>query len=127
MSGMGLVGHERSDSSRYYGGDGISECSRSRHVYTARYLVKVTAAPLCCVFSGVSVEYGEEALSAYSSEIDYEGMGVLHGPPGPLVLRHADLVRVILCRVSVEDLHCVSSVSVDCGHGESGIDILRRC
>ena len=52
----------------------------------AAHLMKVEAAPLCGILSGMSVKYREEALAAYPSVVVDERMGVLHGPPLSLVI-----------------------------------------
>lgn len=45
-----------------------------------RHLVKMTAAPLCSMLAGVTIEDGKVALTSYASVIVNESVGVLHRP-----------------------------------------------
>jgi hypothetical protein len=48
--------------------------------------MEVLPAPLGRMFAGMAIEDGEEALAAYTVEIDDEGVGIFHGSSCTLVL-----------------------------------------
>ena len=86
--------------SRYWGRDetwGLME-------HWEQYLMKVVSAPLCGMLACMAVEDGEEALAAYGVEVDDEGVRVLHGAPGALVLGDAYPEGGMVCGMAVEDL-----------------------
>lgn len=50
------------------------------------YFVEICTTPFCCMFSSMTIEYGEEPLASNSGVIGYEGMGIFHRSPNPLIL-----------------------------------------
>lgn len=62
----------------------------------ATYLVEVKSAPFRRVFARVSVEDGEETLSAHAGEVEDERMRVLHRAALALLVRDADGEEAVL-------------------------------
>jgi hypothetical protein len=52
------------------------------------------ATPFSRMFSGVSIEHGEEALTANGVIIHNVRMGIFHGPSTALVFGHTNLVSI---------------------------------
>ena len=73
------------------------------------HLMKITATPFRCMFTRMSIEDGEETLTANVVKIDYERVCIFHGTPGTLVLRYTDLIRGVLRGMSIEDLRWVEN------------------
>ena len=82
------------------------------------YLVKMLAAPLGGVFSGMAIKHSKESLSSDAGEIDDERVRVFHEPARSLVLGHADLECSVSDRVLVEDLRIRDEVISLVGHSE---------
>lgn len=66
--------------------------------------MEMVSTPLGGMLACMAVEDGEEALAAYRVKVDDEGVRVLHGAPGALVLGDADLEGGMVCGMTVEDL-----------------------
>lgn len=66
--------------------------------------MEMRATPLCSMLSSVAIEHGEEALTADTTEIDYERVGILHGSSGAFVFGYTDLILGILGGMTIEDL-----------------------
>lgn len=49
-------------------------------------LMKMGSTPFCGMFTSMTIEYSEEALTSYSVKVNNERMGVFHGATSTLVL-----------------------------------------
>lgn len=66
--------------------------------------MKMLPTPFGGMFPGMTVEYGEEALTAYRIKVNYKGVCVLHSPPASFVFRYAKRESGVVCRDTVENL-----------------------
>ena len=67
--------------------------------------MKVATTPFGSVFSGMSVKYCKETLTTHARVVNHKGMGILHISSCTFVLRHANLICIVLCRVAVQGLN----------------------
>jgi hypothetical protein len=67
--------------------------------------MKMGSTPFRSMFTSMTIEYGEEALTSYGVKVDNEGMGILHSTTGTLVLGNTYAKSWMICRVTIENLY----------------------
>ena len=68
--------------------------------------MKVATTPFGSVLSGMSVKYCKETLTTHARVVNHKGMGILHISSCTFVFRHANLICIVLCGVTIQDLEC---------------------
>jgi hypothetical protein len=77
------------------------------------------------MLAGVSVKDSKETLTTNACVVDHEGMRIFHISPCTFVLRHANLIGIVLCRVTIQELDCqyISKIGIARSDGV----VLRVC
>jgi hypothetical protein len=67
--------------------------------------MKMGSTPFCGMFTSMTIEYGEEALTSYGVKVDDKGMGVLHHTTVTLIFGNTYTKCRMICRVPIENLY----------------------
>ena len=68
-------------------------------------LMKMRSTPFCGMFTSMTIEYSEEALTSYGVKVDNEGMRVFHRATSTLVFRNTYTKCWMIRRVTIENLY----------------------
>jgi len=65
------------------------------------------SAPFCGMFTSMTIEYSEKALTSNGVKVDNEGMRVLHRATSTFVFRNTYTKCWMICRVAIENLYWI--------------------